>query len=64
MKKKQYYEYPYCHAHLDFGERCDCEREKNRREMSLMNRIKIGDKGQYEIDFSELEHGYREKAVV
>lgn len=27
-KKKPYVECPYCHSHLDPGERCDCQDKK------------------------------------
>lgn len=30
MKRKPYYECPLCHAHLDCGERCDCQEEAAR----------------------------------
>lgn len=31
MRRKPYIECPLCHAHLDPGERCDCEDEKEQR---------------------------------
>lgn len=30
---RQYVECPHCGAHLDFGERCECERERKEPEM-------------------------------
>lgn len=36
MKWKQYWVCPFCHSNLDFGEKCDCqkevEQEKRRKE--------------------------------
>lgn len=32
MKRKPYYECPLCHAHLDCGERCDCQEELAREQ--------------------------------
>lgn len=35
MKGKQYKECPLCHAHLDFGERCDCQEQRERQRETM-----------------------------
>lgn len=33
-KKKPYTECPHCHAHLDPGEKCDCQERKKEQKKS------------------------------
>lgn len=30
-RKKPYVECPYCHAHLDPGEKCDCQKKEQKK---------------------------------
>lgn len=41
MKNKPYYECPFCRAHLDPGERCDCQDEKKKREAFFEENLKV-----------------------
>lgn len=40
MKNRPYYECPLCHAHLDPGEKCDCQDEKRKREAFFEENLK------------------------
>lgn len=31
MNRKQYWTCPFCHNNLDYGEKCDCEREQEKK---------------------------------
>lgn len=53
-----------CGCNLDPGERCDCVREKEKKDEELSRFIKIEARGQYRLDFSRLERGANEKAAV
>lgn len=53
MRRMQYYECPLCGAHLDHGEKCDCEAEKEQKKKErsafLKNKFMIEKSGQYRL---------------
>lgn len=59
-----YRECPDCGSSLDPGERCDCRDERKKKEDEVREYLKIGERGQYRLDFDRLERGYREKAAI
>lgn len=45
MRRKPYTECPLCHAHLDHGEHCDCENEKENEKKRRESMFTIGKDG-------------------
>lgn len=53
MRKRPYEECPLCHAHLDYGERCDCQSEKEQRQRMMDDAVKKErETGQYIFSFA------------
>lgn len=40
MNRKQYWECPLCHSNLDFGEKCDCQKEAAREKRRMEEFLK------------------------
>lgn len=54
----QYYTCPICKANLDFGEKCDCQSENEKRDEYYQRYIKIMPKtGQLTFNFDNEEVG-------
>lgn len=53
MRRMQYYECPHCGAHLDHGEKCDCEekkaREKKERNAFFEKMLAVENSGQLRL---------------
>lgn len=54
---------PNCGDNLDPGERCDCEREKQKREEKAQRMLFVDRNGQMTFNFTK-EEKFLEKAVV
>lgn len=54
---KPYIECPLCHAHLDPGEKCDCQEEKARREKEMEALLRM-ERGTSQLTFNfRMERG-------
>lgn len=41
MNRKQYWTCPFCHNNLDYGEKCDCQQEKEQKQDFFRNHLKM-----------------------
>lgn len=52
--KKQYWECPLCHSHLDYGERCDCKyKEQMKQEDVEKLLVKESDSNQLTFNWNK-----------
>ena len=65
MNRKQYWTCPFCHNNLDYGEKCDCQQEKEQKQDFFRNHLKMEPgAGQFAFAFDGGEDGYEGKAFV